>query len=244
MRREALAKKAAERQERKAVAVRLEQERVANLEKHFTDRNRYWHVGLETGLFGAAVEGGASAGGTSSGSPTAGPIMGFTGGYDDGRQSARLSYRKESVVDRQSVSGDDLAASRFDMRYESWLKFTDSIFKRPMRYGLLGGYSHYRIPRTSLVTQPFDLLKIGLAIEFEVWESWRTGGDFIIGKWVDSNQTFEANGFLNYDYSKAFGLGLGYRLNMYDAGASSAAGLGSPYRGIVGEAYSGFRYSF
>lgn len=244
LRREAKAKSAAERKERKAMAVRLEQERVANLEKHYTNRNRYWHIGLETGLFGAAVEGGASAAGTSSTSPSAGPIVGFTGGFDDGRKSARVSYRKESVVDRQSVSGDDLAASRLDLRFESWLKFTDSIFKRPMRYGLLGGYSHYRIPRTTQVTQPFDLFKMGFALEFEVGEKWRTGGDFIIGKWIDSNQTFEANGFLNYDYSKVFGVGLGYRLNIYDAGSGSDAGLGSPYRGIVGEAYSGFRYSF
>lgn len=213
-------------------------------ERYYTGRKRNWHIGFEAGLFAAAIDGGSSAAGSSGDSPPAGPIVGFNGGYDNGRHSARVSFRKETAINRPQVSGDDLAASRFDVRYENWLNYSTSIFKRPMRYGLLGGYSHYRVPRSAVVTQPFDLMKLGLAIEFEVLESWRTGGDFIVGKWIDSNQTFEANGFLNYDYSKVFGIGLGYRLNMYEAGPSSDAGLGIPYRGIVGEAYSGFRYSF
>lgn len=234
------AEEARRRAEERATAIRLEKERVDKMMEKLLKRERHYYVGLEGGIMGSFFDESQSA----STGPTSSQLLGIKAGFDSGRSAIRMDVRQDPTSPKSNLSGSDVGASRFDIRYESWYRFEENIFNRPMRYGFLGGYSHYRIRRSNEVTQPFDLMKFGLALEIEIWNRWRTGGDFVFGKWIDSNQTFEVNGFMNYSFTNYFDLGVGYRMNMYDGGTQSDAGLGVPYRGIVGEAYSGFRYSF
>lgn len=238
---EEVRQRAEEKAAARAMAMRLEKERVDKIMEKLLNRERHYYVGLEGSFQGAFFDESQAAAATG---PTTSQLLGIKAGFDSGRTAFKLDYRQDPSSPKSAASGADLGASRFDVRYETWYRFEENIFNRPMRYGFFGGYSHYRIRRSGEITQPFDLMKFGLALEIEIWNRWRTGGDFIFGKWLDSNQTFEANGFMNYSLTKFFDLGVGYRVNMYDGGEKSDAGVGIPFRGIVGEAYSGFRYSF
>jgi hypothetical protein len=108
-----------------------------------------------------------------------------------------------------------------------------------------GGYEMFRSSGNPHFAPKYDLFKLGLNTEFPLWEKWDTGGEFVYGIGADKSRKYEISGHIHYYLQKAWSLGVGYRVHLFDAGSEASAGsLGLPYREGYGEGYSVLRWHY
>lgn len=91
----------------------------------------------------------------------------------------------------------------------------------------------------------YDLLTFGTSLEFPVANHWATGGELVYGRGLDQSYKAEIGGHLSYFWEKAWSASLGYRLHLFQAGATAAAPYGLlPYREGYTEGYTTINYHF
>lgn len=175
--------------------------------------------------------------------PAALHMLGLQAGYDSFRHAARLAYRAK--IAGGNPTGEAQTHSRMEARYTRWWRSRWNPFNGPFRLGLIGAYDEKKTPNSTFYASSLRMLKTGLGVDIAFSNRWHTGGDFIYGRWTDGNQLFELNGFLSYDFQRDLGVGIGYRLSLFDAGTPDVSPSGIlPYREVLGEAYSTLKLSF
>lgn len=201
-------------------------------------KERKWSVGIE-GSQMAAVSSDLVAEGNQ---PAAVQALGIQAGYRTRSHVARLFYR--SQFSSQNASGANQQITRIEGRYDYWYNPGWRLFGNPMNIGAVGAYFRHTNNGTRELSPGYDVLKGGVTLNFDLNDKWSTGGDILLGTWFDASRYFEVNGYLAYDISQALNLGLGYRLNVFEAGSASLAPFGLPYREAFGEAYSVLNFGF
>lgn len=106
------------------------------------------------------------------------------------------------------------------------------------------GYEVYRNSGGAF-SSAYNLLKFGTTLEFPLASNWSTGGEFIYGLGSDSSNKKEISGHVSYFFTRAWSLGAGYRIHLFEAGSVAAAPTTTlPYREGYTEGYSILDYHF
>lgn len=174
--------------------------------------------------------------------PAAIGMLGVVGGMRNEQFWASLGVRTKILsVNRP---GQDVNSFRVEGKYTKWWKSSWSPFRGPLRLGLATALESRRNQNNGSYSNGFEMAKVGLGVWINFMNAWNTGGEILYGRWIDGNQMYEISGFLGYDFTSALAFGIGYRLNLFEAGTEASSPIGLPYREASGEAFSNLRYSF
>jgi hypothetical protein len=122
-----------------------------------------------------------------------------------------------------------------------WWKFV-----KQMQLSLFTGVHIWRNNNSiGLFSDSYDLIDSGVALRFQIWQNWETGGEVAYGLGLDGTSKLEISGFLNYYLNREWSMGAGYRVFFLTAGSAEVApGDASSYREGFGEGFGSLRRSF
>ncbi|MDX9730418.1 MAG: hypothetical protein RBT63_01485, partial [Bdellovibrionales bacterium] len=201
------------------------------------DRVRPWSATVEGGAFAllSTEHNYMGESGTGVG------MFGVQLGYAKRANTARLGYRTQAFGIMGFADGQSI--SIMDAQYTYWWKLTQRSRNR-VRLGLLGSYYRAASSGNERIIDTHQSLRTGFGLDVGLGRRWSLLGEVMVGTWFDNSGTYAMNGFVSYDLSDSIGLGLGYRLNLYDLGDDATTWSSQTYREAVGEAYSSLKFSF
>ncbi len=127
---------------------------------------------------------------------------------------------------------------RWDMAFNPFSKLKKSDFI------LIAGLESYKNAGQKLFSPGYDLFKLGFGLDFPILSQFKTGGEVLYGVGLDSSKKYEVNGNLIYSFNRAWSLGLGYRVHLFEAGSAAVSPLRLPYKEGYGEGYSVLRWHY
>jgi len=111
---------------------------------------------------------------------------------------------------------------------------------REFHVGPFLGYEVYSNSGAKDFEVAYNLMKVGLDIEFPVGEKWDTGGEVVMGQGAGTTKS-EVSGHIHYYYRKDVSIGSGYRVYLLETALPSGRGKG---REGYGELYSVIRFHY
>jgi len=106
------------------------------------------------------------------------------------------------------------------------------------------GGEYYRSQRSGSFSPGYNLLKMGLNLDFPFLTSFNTGGKFGYGLGLEQSMKFEIEGYLQYRLRQDLGFGVGYRVHLFQAGSEQSSPQGLPFREGYGEGYSVLKWLY
>ena len=157
------------------------------------------------------------------------------------------AYFKSKVVNVNSTAGQ-ASPLQAELRYQYRWKLHWNTFSnlRESQLSAILGYELYRNQNSGTMFTPnYDLVKLGAAMVFPLFDRWDTGGEVLYGHGFDSSKKYELAGYVNYYLRRDWSAGVGYRLHLFEAGSTrTAPPTGLPFREGFGEAYSVLRWHY
>ena len=163
----------------------------------------------------------------------------------DRSNGAEVSVK--SKVIGYNAAGQSSSPFSFEGRYERrwFLPWTWISALREIQISALAGLEAYRNSNSGLFATSYNAAKLGFGLEFPVAHHWDTGGEVLAGLTTDMSKKYEFSGHLHYNFTKRTSFGLGYRVNIFDAGSTASSPVnGLPYREAYGEGYTVLRMSY
>ena len=146
-----------------------------------------------------------------------------------------------SVPANSGVSPMDIEA-RYERRWQPIINLFS--FFEPLQLAVISGVELYRNFTSGYYSPGYTVAKIGASAAIPIAHRWSTGGEFLYGYNPDSTQLYETSIYGNYFYKKNWSLGLGYRMQLLDAGSAAEAPGQLPYREGASEAYTELRWYY
>lgn len=116
---------------------------------------------------------------------------------------------------------------------------------RELKWSGFLGAEFFRNRSASLYSPGYDLVKAGFSLAFPVGVNWDAGGEAAYGFSPSKDRKYELSGFFSFFLEKKWSMGVGYRMNYFEAGSrASAPSSGLPYREAYGEGFSTLRWHY
>jgi hypothetical protein len=161
------------------------------------------------------------------------------------------AYLKTKMVDLSSTPGDEVSPLLLEGRYHYRWNLPFNPFSKYGRSQVswIAGYEYYNNPVSGPFSPGYNLFKTGFDLSFPILHRWDTGGEVLYGQGLDSSVLYEISGYLHYFFEKQWSLGIGYRVNLFQAGSSASAPSGAPSNGVpyregYGEGFSELRWHY
>lgn len=140
-----------------------------------------------------------------------------------------------------NVSGAPFSSQDIEARYHRQF-----YFMAPWQVTAFGGYEIYRNSSAGLYYSPgYSLVKFGTSVEMPVWTHWNAGGEVALGTAMGKGFKYELAAHLDYFYRPNWSLGLGFRLQLFDAGTEAQSPTSAlPFREGFSETFSTFTYYY
>lgn len=154
---------------------------------------------------------------------------------------------KSKVVDVQNDGGSEVSPFQIEARYRYRWNISLSPFSKlgQSEFSLIGGYEYYKNGGRGLFSPGYSLLKSGFSLAFPMSYRWDIGGEVLYGLGMDSSHKYEISGYFNRFFDPQWSFGFGYRIHLFEAGATAASAVGLlPYREGYGEGYSVLRWHY
>ncbi len=150
------------------------------------------------------------------------------------------------VADVSVPTGDGFSPLDLEIRYERRWRPTVHLLNifEPLQFALISGLEIYRNSYNGYYSPGFTLAKLGASVEVPVFERCSAGGNFLVGENPDATNLYEGSIYGNYYYKKNWSFGLGYRVQLMNAGSTYEAPTQLPYREGASEAYTVLRWLY
>lgn len=146
-----------------------------------------------------------------------------------------------------SSNGNSKSVLSLEALYKyRFLSSYSNSFTRELQFTLISGYEMYRNPSTaSLFSPKYDILKVGAGLSLPIHENWSANGQILLGLGLDGSIKLDAGGEGLYYLSRAWSLGMGYRISLFQAGSASTSGNGVvPYREGYTQIYTLLNFNY
>lgn len=144
-----------------------------------------------------------------------------------------------------STGGSQSQLKSLEGLYHYRFIMSSDRFFRELQVSLVAGFETYRNVSDLVFSSKYDLIKVGVNSSFPWRDKWVGTGAFVVGYGLDGSTKYEVSGEVDYYLNKAWSLGFGYKIHLFEAGSVSSSGNGLlPYREGYTEGYSLLNYDY
>ncbi len=161
---------------------------------------------------------------------------------DEGQHGIEMKF--ESKVSGGNETTPISGEARYHHRWIFPWNFLSDF--QEMQFSLLLGYEAHENPSKPYFSPHYNLLKTGFTINFPFLSRMDSGGEILYGQDAQNSHKYEVSGHLNYYYYPDWSVGIGYRVNVFEAGAFETAPNPEnfPFREGRGESYLSLKFRY